>query len=111
VTNTPHHHEIDLREVIGRGDIARDIIAGFSAATPTLADIWHYVETALADTPALAAEITHLRTQLNGTRLHRANLVAAIRATIDAHHDGEDDPLSYLRDELNAQGYDIKGRS
>jgi hypothetical protein len=111
VTNTPHHNRLDLQEVTTRGEIARDIIAGFSTATPTLADIWHYVETALADTPALVTEITHLRAQLSGTRLHRANLVAAIRATIAAHHDGEDDPLSYLRDELLAQGYHVRGRS
>ena len=111
MTNTPHHNGIDLQDVTTRGEIAREIVAGFSTATPTLADIWHYVETALADTPALVAEITHLGTELTGTRLNRANLVAAIRATIAAHHDGEADPLSYLRDELHAQGYTIRGRS
>ena len=111
MTNTSHHR-IDLQEVTTRGDIARDIITGFSAATPTLADIWQYVETALADTPVLVAEVTRLRAELSGTRLNRANLVAAIRATIAAHHDGEDDPLSYLRDELHAQGYtNLGGRS
>ena len=111
MTNTPHHNGIDLEKVSTRGEIARDIVAGFATATPTLADIWHYVETALADTPALVAEITRLRTELTGTRLNRANLVAAIRATIAAHHDGETDPLSYLRDELHAQVYTIRGRS
>ena len=39
----------------------------------------------------------------NNTRLDRANLLAAARATIAAHHDGEPDPLAYLRDELNVQ--------
>jgi hypothetical protein len=111
VTNTPHHNGIDFQDITARGEIARDIIAGFSAATPTLADIWNYVETALADTPTLVTEITHLRAELSGTRLNRANLVAAIRATIAAHHDGEDDPLAYLRDELHAQGYAVRGRS
>ncbi|HEU5157029.1 MAG TPA: hypothetical protein VFU43_08535 [Streptosporangiaceae bacterium] len=91
--------------------MARDIVAGFSAASPTLAEIWNYVETALADTPALVTEITRLRAEATGARLDRANLVAAIRATIAAHHDGEDDPLSYLRDELDAQGYSVRGRS
>jgi hypothetical protein len=112
VTKTSHHNRIDLQEVTTRNTHAREIVAGFSAATPPpLADIWTYVETALADTPALVAEITHLRAELTGSRLHRANLVAAIRATIAAHNDGEDDPLSYLRDELHAQGYGIRGRS
>lgn len=111
MTNTPHHNRIDLPEVTTRNNLARDIVAGFSAASPTLADIWNYVETALADAPALIAEITHLRAELSDTRLHRANLVAAIRATIAAHHDGEDDPLSYLRDELHSQGYSIRDRS
>jgi hypothetical protein len=71
---------------------------------PTLADIWHQLETALADTPALSAEISQLRTELHDTRLDRANLLAAARAVISAHHDGEPDPLSYLRDELRARG-------
>jgi hypothetical protein len=33
-----------------------------------------------------------------------ANLLAASRATIAAHHDGEPDPLGYLHDELAAHG-------
>jgi hypothetical protein len=110
VPNPSHQNRIDLQEVNTRNRNARDIIAGFSDATPTLADIWQYVETALADTPQLAAEVTLLRAQLADGRLNRANLVAAIRATIAAHHDGEDDPLSYLRDELHEQGYDIERR-
>jgi hypothetical protein len=32
------------------------------------------------------------------------NLLAAAKATLSAHADGEDDPLYYLRDELRAQG-------
>jgi hypothetical protein len=111
VTNTPHNDRNDLQEVTTRNTAARDIVAGFSAATPpTLADIWAYVETALADTPALVAEIDHLRTELGNVQLNRANLVAAIRATIDAYHDGEPDPLWYLRDELQAQGYATEDR-
>lgn len=105
MTNQPHHNAIDLQEVTTRNTGARAIVAGFSEATPTLADIWRYVETALADTPVLVDEITGLRAELVNVRLDRANLVAAMRATINAHHDGEDDPLSYLRDELLTQGY------
>jgi hypothetical protein len=105
VTDPSRTTRIDLQEVTTRNRTARDIVAGFSAATPTLDDIWNYVETALADTPTLTAEIARLRTEIGDVRLNRANLVAAIRATIAAHHDGEDDPLTYLRDELHAQGY------
>jgi hypothetical protein len=105
MANTPDNDGIDLQEVSTRNRNARDIIAGFADATPTLADIWRYVESALADTPTLAAEIRRLRANLTEARLNRANLVAAIHATIAAHHDGEADPLSYLRDELQVQGY------
>jgi hypothetical protein len=34
-------------------------------------------------------------------RLDRANLLAAIRACLAAHADGEPDPLGYLRAELD----------
>lgn len=103
--NQSHRNRIDLEEITTRNNDARAIIAGFSREIPTLAEIWHYVETALADTPTLVQEIATLRTRLADLRLDRANLVAAIRATINAHHDGEADPLSYLRDELLSQKY------
>lgn len=103
MTNTPHDPWTDLQEVTTRNRIARQIIAGFSTATPS--EIWEYIETALADTPALSAEIIRLRAEIDDTRLDCANLAAAAQATISAHHDGEPDPLSYLRDELHAQGY------
>ncbi|HEY5986267.1 MAG TPA: hypothetical protein VIV12_07825 [Streptosporangiaceae bacterium] len=74
-------------------------------------DIWQCLVIALADTPALTAEITQLRTALADARLDRANLAAAALACIAAHRDGEPDPLSYLRDELRAQGHDpARGR-
>jgi hypothetical protein len=104
VPNTSPDSRIDLQEVANRNNTARQIIAGFSTATPTLAEIWRTLEAALADTPALSAEITRLRDELDGTRLDRANLLAAARAVITAHLDGEPDPLSYLRDELQARG-------
>jgi hypothetical protein len=93
----------DLSEVATRNRIAQHLVAGFAAEFP--ADIWRYLATAFADTPALSAEITRLRTELSDARLDRANLTAAALATIAAHHDGEADPLSYLRDELRAQGF------
>jgi hypothetical protein len=95
----------DLPEVVTRNRTARHIVAGFSAAFPTLADIWQYLDTALADSPALSVEITRLHTDLADARLNLANLAAAALATLTAHRDDEADPLSYLRDELHAQGF------
>jgi hypothetical protein len=69
---------------------------------PILADIWRYLQTAFNDVPALATEIIRLSGELRDTRLDRANLLAAARAAIAADHDGEPDPLWYLRDELAA---------
>ncbi|MGH3159298.1 MAG: hypothetical protein ACRDNF_22365 [Streptosporangiaceae bacterium] len=103
-TDNAHQPIVDLQEAASRNHVARHVIAGFSNALPTLADIWQQLETALADTPALSAEVSQLRTELRDTRLDRANLLAATRATISAHLDGEADPLSYLRDELHARG-------
>jgi hypothetical protein len=34
-----------------------------------------------------------------------ANLLAAARAALSAEHDGEPDPMWYLRDELRATGH------
>ena len=102
VPNTLPDSSIDLQEVANRNDAARHIIAGFSTAMPTLADIWRYLETALNDTLALSAEITRLTAELRDTRLDRANLLAAARATLGASLEEESDPLSYLRDELTA---------
>jgi hypothetical protein len=106
ITTTDHTQDpiVDLQEAATRNHAARRIIAGFTTALPTLAEIWRQLEAALADTPALATEITRFRAELAGTRLDRANLLAAARTVITAHHDGEPDPLSYLRDELDARG-------
>lgn len=90
-----------LTEVTSRNDIARDLIAGFAAVTPNLAGVWRYVDRALADIPALLAELARVRAELKAVRLDRANMLAAIRATLAAHAEGEDDPLGYLRAELD----------
>ena len=102
------HVNINLQEVTTRNEAARHIIAGFSAAIPVLADIWQSLDDALNDVPLLSAEILLLSAELQATRLNRANLLAAARATIAAHHDGETDPLFYLRDELRAQNFGIQ---
>jgi hypothetical protein len=103
VTDTSRSRSHDLPEALTRNRTARQLAEGLAGQLP--ADVWHSLTTAFADTPVLAAEITELRTELAGVRLNRANLAAAALATITAHHDGEPDPLSYLRDELRAQGY------
>ena len=61
--------------------------------------------TALDTVPRLCAEIGRLRARLARTLTDLHNLIAAARATLGAHVDGEDDPLYYLRDELDAQGH------
>jgi hypothetical protein len=101
----------DPKEIATRNDTARHIVAGFSAAMPTLAEIWRSLEDALSDVPALSVEVARLYGELRHARLDRANLLAAARATIAAHHDGELDPLSYLRDELDDLARDTRRRA
>lgn len=101
MTNVPQEPQTNLWEVATRNRIAHQIVTDI--LTTTLGGIWQYIETALADVPALVAEI-------DATRLNRANLAAAALATIAAHRDGEPNPLSYLRDELTAQGYPLRGQ-
>jgi hypothetical protein len=94
----------DLQEVSARNNSARQVIAGFSSDIPTMAEIWNHLQLALSDVPILSTEIAQLRAELDETRLDRANLLAAARAAIAAHYEGEPNPLSYLRDELAARG-------
>ena len=91
-------------EVTNRNDITRDLIAGFAAVTPNLAGVWRYVDRALADIPATLADLGRARAELEAVRQDRANLLAAIRATLGAHDEGENDPLGYLRAELGSPG-------
>jgi hypothetical protein len=85
-----------------RNDISRDVIAGFAAVMPTLAGVWRLIDTALADLPGVLADLRRARTELEAVRLDRANLLAAIRATLAAAAEGEHDALGYLCDELNS---------
>jgi hypothetical protein len=89
-------------EITTRNDIARDIVAGFAAVMPHLAGIWRIVDQALADLPAVLADLGRTRAELQAVRLDRANLLAAIRATLTAYDEGEPDPLGFLRDELDS---------
>jgi hypothetical protein len=95
---------ISLHVVYARNDNARHVVAGLAAATPALAAIWAQLDRALDDVPALGAIVARLTAELGGTRMDRANLQAAMRATLAALADGETDPLSYLRDELSTTG-------
>ena len=101
---------ISLHAVYERSDHARQIIAGCMHATPTASTLWEQVDRALADVPAMGAVIARLTAELWDTRMDRANLLAAMRATIAAHADGEPDPLYYLRDELDARKTRAQGR-
>jgi hypothetical protein len=85
-----------------RNDIARDIITGFAAVTPTLTGIWRLLDQALGDLPAVLADLGRVQAELEAVRLDRANLLAAIRATLAADGEGEPDPLGYLRDEIDS---------
>ncbi|MFD0851232.1 hypothetical protein ACFQ07_03330 [Actinomadura adrarensis] len=96
--NTPQHPRIDIQEVRTRSLIARETIAVLNQAMPHLGKLWHRINLALDDTPALVAELATVRR-------HHANLVAAARATLKAQYEGESEPLYYLCDELRAQGH------
>jgi len=98
---------MSLHVIYARNDNARQIIAGFMAAMPATSEMWSQVDHALADVPALGAVIGRLAAELADTRMDRANLLAAMRATLAAQADGEPDSLYYLRDELDAR----QGRS
>jgi len=92
---------IMLHVIYVRNDNARQVIAGFASAMPVASEMWEQVDRALADVAAMGAAIGRLTAELADTRMDRANLLAAMRATLAAHADGETDPLYYLRDELD----------
>ena len=100
--NTGPHITINLQEASDRNSNARHIVTGCAAALPTLGSMWQYLEDALNDASALSAEITRLSAEVEHIRLDRADLLAAMRAALAAHADGEPDPMWYLRDALNA---------
>jgi hypothetical protein len=99
--NTNPSPAIDLQQISTRNAHARNIIAGFASVLPELAGWWQALTDALSDTVALSAQLTRLSGELERARLDRANLRAAMRATLAAHADDEPDPLWYLRDELD----------
>ena len=62
-------------------------------------------DSALTLIPTLAGEIRHLRRRLASTLHDQQDLIAAGKATLGAHADGETDPLYYLREQLQALGH------
>jgi hypothetical protein len=93
VVNTSNRASIDtdLQEVANRHDSATAVVDTLGRALDTI--------------PLLSTEITRLRRRLATALNDLNNLLAAARATLSAHADGEADPLFYLRDELTAQGH------
>lgn len=102
MASIPPHANISLQEVSTRNDYARHIIAGFASSMPALTDFWRYLQDALNDAVVLSAEITRLSAELDRIRLDRANLLAAMHASLAALAEGELDPTWYLQDELDA---------
>ena len=109
MANTHQNPDIDLHQINARNVRARGIVAYRVLAMPALADLWRHVDDALTDAvllsalvARLSAHVSRLCDELDRARLDRANLLAAMRAALAAHADGEADPLWYLRDELDA---------
>ena len=88
MTNQPH----TPRPTIDQEAVLTHLLAAQIRRTPVA--IW----TALADIRVLLAEVDRLAQLLSRTRWDFADLLAAARATLAADHDGEPDPLTYLRD-------------
>jgi hypothetical protein len=92
ITTEPRHYpDADLQEIATRHDSATSALGTLARALDTI--------------PLLCAEVGRLRTRFARTLTDLRNLIAAARATLGAHADGEPDPLYYLRDELDAQGH------
>jgi hypothetical protein len=91
ITTEPNGYpDSDLQEVARQHGQATSAMGKLAAALETI--------------PRLCAEVGRLRVRLARTLTDLHNLIAAARATLGAHADGEPDALYYLRDELNAQG-------
>ena len=99
-------HADDLLEITTRNRIARHIIEGFSLAFPTLTDFWRQIDGALADTLALAGEISPPPRRTGQTRASTAP-TSPPPAAPPSPPTATANPtrLSYLRDELHAQGF------
>jgi hypothetical protein len=91
ITTEPNDYpDADLQEVTSEHHQAASAMSKLAAALDTI--------------PRLCTEIGRLRVRLARPITDLHNLIAAARATLGAHADGEPDALYYLRDELDAQG-------
>jgi hypothetical protein len=91
ITTEPQDYpDADLQEAARQHDQAASALGRLTAALETI--------------PRLCAEIGRLRARVARALTDLHNLIAAARATLGAHADGEDDAMYYLRDELDAQG-------
>ena len=91
ITTEPDGYpDSDLQEVARQHDQATSAMGKLAEALETI--------------PRLCAEIGRLRVRPARILTDLHNLIAAARATLGAHADGEPDALYYLRDELDAQG-------
>ena len=100
--NAIPHTNINLQEVSARNDNARHIVAGFASAMPALATSGDTSKTRSTTRSRSRRRSPAFPPNCSVTRLDRANLLAAMRATLAAHADGEPDPMWYLRDALDA---------
>jgi len=90
ITTEPNRYpDVDLQEVARQHDQANSAMGKLAAALESI--------------PRTCAEIGRLRARLARTLTDLHNLIAAARAALGAHADGEPDALYYLRDELDAQ--------
>lgn len=90
-TSNHANTDADLQEVANRHDTATAVVDTLGRALDMI--------------PILSAEIARLRRRLAESLSNFNNLLAAAKATLNAHADGEEDPLYYLCDELQAQGH------
>ncbi|MFI6902015.1 hypothetical protein ACIBKY_12180 [Nonomuraea sp. NPDC050394] len=101
-----HRHpypDADLQEVLSRNHTAAHLLTALARATPAHAPIWDHIHLALVDERDILAELASVRAERAADRRRRADLIAAMRATLAAHAEGEHDPLFYIRDEVQAQ--------
>jgi hypothetical protein len=94
-----------IQEAKTRNLVARGVLAAVAESIPQLSRQWECLYAALCDTPVLISEVIDLRAEIEELYLHWADLAAAARAALFACRDGEPDPLSYLRDEMEGQGW------